>query len=334
MNIVSEDFNYGDARLNEVVEQILRAAIADHSIPQGALLAEARLADFFDLSRAPVQQALKRLERDKIVEKVDGKGYFVGSAGDRADAAKPWADIPIPAEARSALLARAGWEKIYPHVERDIVGMMAFGRHNINELALAEYYGVSRTVTRDVLSRLETAGLLEKSQRSHWAVPRLDARLMKDLYQMRRLLEPAALLDAAEVVDRDSVAAMVDRLRDAEARYPDVDLEELAAFEDDLHVKVIGSCRNKRILSALQQSQVPLVATAYLFQLYLGIPEDEPFLVEHRLVLELLAQGTPQPAAAALDAHLASALGKGLKRLEFLSHIKRPEAPPYLQPAV
>ncbi|HYE49127.1 MAG TPA: GntR family transcriptional regulator [Azospirillaceae bacterium] len=329
MSSVSDRFDYGSAKLNEIVEQVLRAGIRAGRIPAGALLQEARLSDQFDLSRAPVHQALRRLEQDGLVAKAEGRGYVVGGAD--AAAVRPLAELDIPEAAREALRSRAGWERIYKQVERDVVGVMAFGRYGVVELALAEAYGVSRTITRDVLGRLEERGLLEKVQRSHWAVPQLTPRLMHELYEMRRLLEPAALLDAADGLAREEVAAMRDRLRAAEARYPDVSVEELSAFEHDLHIDLVGRCSNPRLLSAIRQSQTPLVATAYLFQQYLGIPQDEPFLVEHRLVLEHLLAGAPGAAAAALEAHMVSALRKGLGRLEFLSRLPHPEPPAFLQ---
>lgn len=333
MSSMNESFDYDSARLNEIVEQVLRSAITNCSIPAGSILKEGALVHLFELSRAPILQALRRLQRDGLVRKLNGQGYLVGMPqGSLAKSTTP-VKFSIPAEAVRALHTRAGWEKIYRQVERDVVGVMPFGRYHVVEQLLAEIHGVSRTVTRDLLSRLEERGFLEKQTRSHWVVPQLTSRLMHDHYEVRRLLEPAALIHAAQQVSLDDVAAMRDRLRDAEARYPKVSIDELSGFENDLHVELIGLCPNQRITSAIRQSQTLLVATAYLFQQYLGIPQDEPFLVEHRLVLEHLLLRAPNAAAAALESHLISALGKGQKRLEYLARIERPAAAVFLQAA-
>ena len=92
---------------------------------------------------------------------------------------------------------------------------MPFGPFKINELAMAEYYGVSRTVTRDLLGRLEARGLVEKAGRSQCFLPELTAELMSDLYEVRRLLEPTALLDAAPHLARERLEGMREDLREA-----------------------------------------------------------------------------------------------------------------------
>jgi DNA-binding GntR family transcriptional regulator len=155
---------------------------------------------------------------------------------------------------------------------------------------------------------------------------------MRDLYQVRRLLEPAALRSAFPLIDPAQLLAMRDALVEAETRYPDIGIDELDSFENQLHVRIVDSSPNRRLIAALRASQLPLLATNYLLKHYLGTPTEEPFLAEHRLIVELLIQRAPDAAAAALEAHLLSALRKGLSRLEALRASHQPSVPPYLQP--
>jgi DNA-binding GntR family transcriptional regulator len=60
------------------------------------------------------------------------------------------------------------------------------------------------------------------------------------------------------------------------------------------------------------------------------MPALEPFLAEHRLVIELLLNDAPDAAGAALDAHLRSAVRKQHGRLKELRAHHRPIVPPYL----
>ena len=102
-----------------------------------------------------------------------------------------------------------------------------------------------------------------------------------------------------------------------------------AGFEEDLHIKSTAACPNRSLVTLMRQTQTLVLATNRLIPLYLGMPSNEPFFAEHRLVFELLLNGAPEAAALALEAHLRSAVRKQhLRLIELRAH--RPVAPPYL----
>ena len=105
-----------------------------------------------------------------------------------------------------------GWEHIYHAVEHDVVHLSVFGAYRLNEVELARHFGVGRTAARDVLLRLEGLGLVGKDERQRWIVTPLDERRIRNLYQLRWLLEPAALAGAAADVSAEDIAAMAQRL--------------------------------------------------------------------------------------------------------------------------
>ena len=136
--------------------------------------------------------------------------------------------LELPPDALGIVRGRAGWEKIWDQVEKDLVACMPFGRFKINELATAEYYGVSRTVTRDLLGRLEARNLAEKVGRSLRFLRELIPELMNDLYEVRRLLEPTALVSAAPRLSRPRIEEMRADLLRGEEKYPNVSAAEIA----------------------------------------------------------------------------------------------------------
>lgn len=320
-------------RLYEIVRDVLRRNIDSATLPPGLVLLEGPIADVFEISRAPVQRALQMLETEGLIRRFDGRGYLVGAPAVelsplRNDIREVGLDLPN--EVRAALQSRSAWERIYGEVEREIGSCMAFGRYRIIESAVAEHFGVSRTVVRDVLGRLQERGLVEKDQSSHWVVGPLTAKAMREFYEVRRLLEPAALRAAAPGLDRAVLERILARVTRAEKDYPDVPTEAMLALEEDLHVTCVLSVDNPRLASFIQQSQLPLLVS-HLFHRYLGIPEDKGMLTEHRLVLEHLLHGAHDAAAAALAAHLDAALQRGLGRLKVLAVIPAPDViPPYL----
>lgn len=320
-------------KLYEVVYGVLRRNIEEANLPQGLVLLEGPIAEIFDLSRAPVQRALQLLEADGLVRRFEGRGYLAGRA------ARP--DLPLrfdirevglrlPGDIAETLQARSSWERIYHEVEREVASCLAFGRYRIIEANIAQHYGVSRTVIRDVLARLQERGLVKKNQKSHWVAGPLTAKSMRDHYEIRRLLEPPALLVAAETFSSDELISMRDRVVAAEETYDQTTSEEIRGIEDDLHGKLVLSVDNPHLASHIRHSQLPLL-TNQLFERYLGMPEHGRMLSEHRLVLEHLVRGAPAAAAAALETHLNAALLRSLARLKTLSVFPAPDViPAYL----
>ena len=163
MNFAEADLGE-ELSLESVLYQAVRANIESGRLPPGTLLNEHRLAQQLAVSRAPIGRMLQRLAADGLLIRLQPRGYRVPGAGASEVRGTPLLELP-PA-ALGIVRGRAGWEKIWDQVEKDLVACMPFGRFKINEFAMAEYYGVSRTVTRDLLGRLEARNLAEKVGRS------------------------------------------------------------------------------------------------------------------------------------------------------------------------
>ena len=325
--------NASPPRLYEIVERALRSSIRTGRLPAGLVLLEGPIAGIFQTSRAPVQRALARLEADGLIHRFEGRGYLVGP--EAAGTAPLRADIrgfglDAAEEIDEAQQSRASWERIYATAERQIASCLVFGRYRIVEAEMADHFGVSRTVVRDVLGRLQERGLIEKNASSHWIAGPLTARAIRDLYEMRRLLEPPALVAAAPSLPSGDIEAMLDRLRRAEAAGATPPPETMDAVEEDLHVRCVLATPNARLADALRHNQLPLLAT-HAFTRSLGIADDQPILTEHRLVLELLAQEAWPAAAAVLETHLQAAERRAVARLKTLAVIPEPaNLAPYL----
>jgi DNA-binding GntR family transcriptional regulator len=77
----------------------------------------------------------------------------------------------------------------------------------LQEVSLAAQLGVSRTPVREAMARLASEGLLAADRRS-FTVPALSRSDVDEIYEVRFLVEPAALRRAA---DGRSEPARVDR---------------------------------------------------------------------------------------------------------------------------
>ena len=125
---------------------------------------------------------------------------------------------------------------------------------------------------------------------------------------------------------------MRDQLLSLEADQQFLTPELLFQLDRHLHVDQILSVSNNRLIQTIRQNQLPLL-TNRIFHEYLGTSDASATLIEHRLIIEHLLRDAPDAAAAALVAHLATALRRNLARLKVLSVVPAPDLLPYMNKA-
>lgn len=314
-------------RLHERGYSILAARIADGSLPAGAVLLESRIADEFGISRAPVRQALLRLAADGLVARTERHGYRVVADPARSPQTKGSAESAD----RVRLAPAATWQRIYDEIEAEIVARTSFATWRVVESDMARHYGVSRTVARDVIARLHQRGVVRKDERSRWYARGLTPDYVAELYEMRRVLEPAALLGAAETVPRDMLARMHRRLQDVIAHPDRIDGRTLDELEAELHGELLGHCGNRTLMEALRHYQSLLIAHRFLYAWAPRLFPVEPFLPEHLEIVDRLAEGRPAEAAEALERHLRVSLDRAIHRIGIVAGGYDPAPLPYLE---
>jgi DNA-binding GntR family transcriptional regulator len=313
-------------RLYEQAREILAAGIERGAISPGEQLSVAEVARRFGISRSPARQALSALEGRGLVVRAGRTGYRV-SARDRPAATSVKDAAPVS----SALSPGRSWERIYREVETALVARMAFGSWHVVENDLAKFYGVSRTVARDVLARLQQRGIVRKDRRSRWYVPGLGRTYVAELYEMRAVLEPVALVDAAKVAPPPVIARLSRHLEEAIADADALDAAALDSLETELHVTFLGYGQNRTLIQALGSYQSLLAAHSYLYRTAPRLYPTEPFLPEHLAVAERLAAGRVDEAGIALAGHLRQSLERALNRIDVVRRDVTPGVLPYVE---
>jgi DNA-binding GntR family transcriptional regulator len=314
-------------RLYEQVADILAARIAERAVAPGTRLLESHVAQQFGVSRAPARQALTALAEIGLVRRSKGHGYVV--VAKRGGATK----APTPAAPAPVQLSHAPtWERIYGEVEQEIMARAAFCSWRVLENHLAAFYGVSRTVARDVIARLHQRGVVKKDDGGRWVAPALTRDYVAELYEMRWLLEPVALQVAAPKVPKPFVVELRKNLEAASARALELEGADLSALETEMHVGLLSYCGNATMLEAVRLYQSLLIAHTFLYQWNPRVYEREPFLPEHLLVAERLEAGRVDEAAKALETHLRQSLDRAVGRLELVRQEPLPAHLPYLEP--
>jgi GntR family transcriptional repressor for pyruvate dehydrogenase complex len=198
---------------------------------------------------------------------------------------------------------------------------LAAGSRLPTEAALAERFGVSRSVVREAVSRLASEGLVESHQGSGLFVPqhrpltplRLDPNLhessstLEELYELRRAVETE--IAALAALRHDDAAAFA--IRAALVHMSDASSHGSDGVEEDLafHQAIADACGNALLRATW----------AFLGQYLRGairithsnearsLAFEAAVHAEHAIIAEAILQRRPEDARTAVLAHLAGA---------------------------
>lgn len=318
-----------------IVQDWLAENIARGTLPAGARLTVAGVAQRLAVSRSPVMRAMENLVASRTLTPQGRAGYLVGP--EPVDGAGPGRaevlnlfSLPVSLPETDDLLnAPPEWERVLAEVAVAVETSIPFGIYQISESAMCEHFAVSRTVTREVLARLHERGSILKDRGAHWTAGPLSARALDEQHEVRRLLEPAALQKAAPLLARAALAEMSARLDAAAAVGPTIPPDVMAALEADLHDTCLATQPNRRIGGLIAQVQSARVVNR-LFATHVVQHDETDLLAEHRLVLAHLRLGDAAGAAGALRFHLDADHDRTRDRLKVLSVFADPSVAPYL----
>lgn len=312
----------------ELITKVLRRNIANGRLPPGLVLLEGPIAALMQTSRVPVQSALRFLLEEGLVQRFEGRGYLVageaaGTLPQRRDIRE--FDLEIPPHIDDALQTRGTWKHFYDEVEEQIASCQIFGEFRVIETELADYLGVSRTVVRDVLSRLQERGLIHKNASSHWIAGPLTARTLREKFELRAIMEPAALRLAAPYIHYGRIEEIRDQIGSDPALGPE-------ALEDALMEHCIAQAPNTTLVEMIQNNRL-LLSSVNRALTGLGLPADEVALDQYRMVFDLIARHPIDSAAEYLREHLHIMARKNLARMKIVAVIDEAGSfAPYLAP--
>ena len=147
-------------------------------------------------------------------------------------------------------------QSLYEALRNSIVAGEFEPGEPLTDLALADWYGVSRTPIREAMTRLEQDGLLARTDRG-LAVPNRTPEDVLDLYDTRIALEATAARTAA---DRRTSHDMLElhRLANVVSEIPPTEPKELAASNAQFHRAIWKASRNNSLIDLLERLSMHL----------------------------------------------------------------------------
>lgn len=315
---------------SELIASSVENAIERGVLPPDALLTETALAEIFRSSRTPVRAALRQLAERGLIVARSGRGYCLAGADSVSPGRVVTQDMLRLEDGADATKRRLSSQSIEEDFENILVEALPFGQFRINESAAAEYFGVSRTVTKELLTKFLDRRLVRKDPMSHWIVGPLTAQMVQQHYELRWQLEPMALKHSVGRVDPVQIETMIERINALieKREFPTVD--ELTAVERDLHATLLSEAPNPLLNHMIQQCQAPLVVNRLFFD-RVGTRPARTFLDEHRIVLDLSLRGAIDAACESLRSHLRFAADRTAQRLKTFSVFQQKQQFEFLQ---
>jgi DNA-binding GntR family transcriptional regulator len=184
----------------------------------------------------------------------------------------------------------------YRAIKRDIIHCAVDPGSQVTEAQLAVRYGLGRAAVRTALSRLHHDRLVQVLPRAGYRIAPITIKSVRDLFQIRMLLEPAAVRMAAGQID----LAMLDRLDQlCQASYRLGDQESAHRFlrsNTELHVSIARASGNERLTQMITGL---LEEMERLFHLGLMLRDRNAEMYhEHHDLIEALRAGDGDRAEA------------------------------------
>jgi DNA-binding GntR family transcriptional regulator len=218
------------------------------------------------------------------------------------------------AEAGAVFTARPDRRKmtdwVCDELREAIVNLRLRPGEPLREAALAEKLGVSKTPLREAFARLEQEGLVETTSFKGAVVTGYSERDLKEIYELRALLEGAAARSAAERADDATLRALRDVLDRSRALRDAGDLVGLAELLGRFDVIVYSQVTNDRIGALIDNLRAHLTRIGRLTE---DIPgRVEASVEEHAAIVDAILARNPDEAERLMRVHIASVLADQL----------------------
>jgi DNA-binding GntR family transcriptional regulator len=165
--------------------------------------------------------------------------------------------------------------------------------------ALAQRFGTSRTPIREALVQLEGQGLVELEPNRGAVVRTFDRDDVRDLYEVRALLEPAAAARAAQRIS----GADLDRLH---ALCADASVEEQIVNNEAFHRIIVEAAGSPRLEVAMRAASG--IPRAFRSLFWHDDRQRAESLLCHRRLVDALRAGDPRLAEAVMRMHILGAV--------------------------
>jgi DNA-binding GntR family transcriptional regulator len=186
-------------------------------------------------------------------------------------------------------------------------GKLKEGEHLVVQ-RLAHKHGVSATPAREALLELNSIGVVEMLPNRGAVVRRFGGEQLRDIYQLRRILEVEAARSACGRIDRD---VLEDLRQEMISLKQDTSIdnwsEKAMSADRRLHELIARSSGNPRLHQEIDRYNILVQAVRDVVGN--AIPAQLEAIEDHLAIIDAVAAGDPARAQQAMARHINNAEG-------------------------
>jgi DNA-binding GntR family transcriptional regulator len=204
----------------------------------------------------------------------------------------------VAAVDRPQPLSRSAYLRIQQAIRDGAIGQGTLYSEN----ELAQTLGMSRTPVREALIALAREGLVEISSQRGFRLRQLSAEQRQEIFDLRLLLEPFSVRKLAATAGEAEVRRLRELVDAQEELSGHGEQAAFLALDEEFHLlipELLGLDRTHDTMSGLRGAMWLMGFEA------LALPQRHTAVIaEHRAVVDAIAAGDPDAAAAAVYEHI------------------------------
>ncbi|CUU55888.1 hypothetical protein CcI49_01700 [Frankia sp. CcI49] len=199
---------------------------------------------------------------------------------------------------------------VYLRLKQEIVDLRLPPGYPMREAELAGRLGVSKTPLREALVRLQRERLVEIVPYKGAVVCGYDRDDLKEIYELRELLEGACAREAAVHISAADLAELTKVVRGSERAWAAGELDGLPELLEAFDRVIYGQTRNRRIREMIENLGDHLVRIG---NLTVAIPGRlEVSVRQHSAIHEAIVRRDPGDAERLMREHVTSVMADQL----------------------
>jgi DNA-binding GntR family transcriptional regulator len=198
-------------------------------------------------------------------------------------------------------------ERVYRLLKEDILAARVGKDELLLEQALADRYGVSKTPVREALRLLVHDGLLLVLPRKGYMVRPVGLQDVVEVFEMRRIIEPAICAEAARRRSPEQVILMRESIA-IEADLADPSLDEMEQSLK-LHRLIAAGSGNTRAMAMVGSLLDEAARLPWLVPVLKPGP-GRPGVGEHVGIVDAIETGDAETASRAMSEHLEATVAR------------------------
>ena len=193
-------------------------------------------------------------------------------------------------------------ERVYDDLRRALVSQEFDAGEPLTEHDLCARFGVSRTPVREALKKLERDHLVRVVPKKGAFVRTLSHDEIRELYEVREVLEALAVRLAAPRLDPGDLAGFQTRFRALKSQGGRTTYTDVRALGEELHRHLVKAADNSKLAEVLEQIRERIQS---VWTLSIVAPRRVQALVrEHLAILQALERGDARRAERLMIEHV------------------------------